>query len=346
MITPNSKLEVLPERQIISIDEACKVIKSILLKIGCSKKESDSISDHLVDTSLCGMESHGVMRVLQYAEQFQAGYMKPNRQPKVKKNKHGAVEVDGDGGIGITAMNLAYKKGISLARKTGISALSIRNVGHTGRHGAFADWAAEQGFLTIMLGGGNRKTWRQVAPHGGTKALLPTNPYCIGIPGGNKGPVILDFATSKIAGGWLYAAKSAGAMLPENCIIDSDGNPTRDPAAYFQGGAILPAGAHKGYALALVAELIGEAMLGPATTECNWFLISVDTQKWRCQSTMKSTAEDILTELRESPPREGFKKVEIPGEREREHRELSNNKIAIPPQTWDQIIDLDKKLNK
>ena len=92
--------------------------------------------------------------------------------------------------------------------------------------------------------------------------MLPTNPWCIGIPGGGRGPVILDFATSKIAGGWIYAAQSAGALLPEGCVIDAEGNPTRDPEEYFNGGAILPAGGHKGYALALVAELIGEGHVG------------------------------------------------------------------------------------
>lgn len=248
------------------------------------------------------------------------------------------------GGIGIPAMHLAYRHAIAAARSTGISALAIRNVGHTGRHGAFADAAAEEGFLTICMGGGNRKKWRQVAPYGGARGMLPTNPWCIGIPGGNRGPVVLDFATSKIAGGWVYAARSAGALLPEDCVIDAHGNPTRDPEDYFNGGAILPAGGHKGYALALLAELIGEAMLGPSTTEGNWLLIALDAHRMRESSALSGAAEEVLEELRSCPPAPGFERVEIPGEREREHREKSAGVISIPFETWHQIIALHDSL--
>ena len=340
MIKPNTKLDLKSGRVIISTHEAKKVLQQILLTVGCNKKEIVSVSEHLVDTSLCGMESHGLMRILEYVKQYNKGYMQPNRTATIQINKYGGVEVNGNGGIGIPTMTVAYKKGMSLAKKTGISALSIRNVGHTGRHGFFADIAASQGFLTIMMGGGNRKKWRQVAPFGGSKAILPTNPYCIGIPGGDLGPVILDFATSKISGGWVYAAKSAGALLPEDCIIDKKGKPSRDPDAYFNDGAILPMGEQKGYGLALIAELIGEALLGPATTECNWLLITMKANQWRSTSILKNTAEEILNEIRNSPPLKHIKKVEIPGEQEREHRLYSKEKIAVPIQTWKQIKTL------
>jgi LDH2 family malate/lactate/ureidoglycolate dehydrogenase len=241
-------------------------------------------------------------------------------------------------------MRLAYQHGMAMARASGVSALAIRNVGHTGRHGAFADEAAEHGFLTICIGGGNRHNWPQVAPHGGARGLLPTNPWCAGIPGGERGPVVLDFATSKIAGGWIYAARSAGALLPEDCVIDVDGNPTRDPEDYFNGGAILPAGAQKGYAMALVAELIGEAMLGPSTTESNWLLVTIDATRFREPNAMQAAAEEVLEEVRQCPPAPGFERVEVPGERERDYRTQSNGIVSIPEETWQQILTLHENL--
>ena len=335
-----SKLQLEGGRLDIKADEAIAVVASILRASGCADDVAMLVAEHLADASLCGVESHGLMRVMQYRQQFADGMMQADAEPRFGRSANGACQVDGGGCIGIAAMQLAIEQACALAEANGISALAVRNTGHTGRLGAYAEGAAERGFLTIMIGGGNRRTWRQVAPYGGRQAKLPTNPYCIGIPGGERGPVVLDFATSKIAGGWIYAAQSAGASLPEGAIIDAAGNPSVDPQDYFDGGAILPAGGAKGYALALMAELIAEAMLGPVTTECNWLLIALQTSMYREASALREVAEDILQDMRECAPAPGFERVEIPGEREREQRQRANGIIAVPAQTWQQILAL------
>jgi len=340
MAEEHSKLTLPTERVAVTAAEAIGIVSEIFHRVGCSDACAREVAGHLADASLCGVESHGLMRALQYVEQFRNGYMNPRAQARIIVTARGTTEVDGGGGIGIPALRLAYEHAIEKARETGIAALAVRNVGHTGRHGAFADDAAARGFLTICIGGGNRQTWRQVAPHGGARALLPTNPWCAGIPGGERGPVVMDFATSKIAGGWIYAAQSAGALLPEGCVIDAAGRPTRDPEDYFAGGAILPSGEHKGYALALVAEMIGEALLGPSTTETNWLLIAVDATRFRDAPAMQAAAEAVLAELRACPPAPGFDRVEVPGERERECRARANGIIHVPEATWRQILDL------
>jgi LDH2 family malate/lactate/ureidoglycolate dehydrogenase len=338
-----SKLQYDGERLDIAVDTAVETLTGILRNCDCSEEVAIMVAEHLADASLCGVESHGVMRVIQYHDQFSRGMMQAQGKPRFSQLPSTGYVVDGNEGIGIPAMKIAIEKGCELADTAGISAIAIRNTGHTGRLGAFAELAAEQGYLTITMGGGNRKTWRQVAPFGGRQAMLPTNPYCIGIPGGERGPVVLDFATSKIAGGWIYAAKSAGALLPEGAIIDAAGNPSVDPQDYFDGGAILPAGGAKGYALALMAELIAEAMLGPATTECNWLLITLKTSIYRDGSSLQTIAEEILGEMRQCPPSPGFERVEIPGERERELRLSSNGVIPVPAATWQQILALASK---
>ena len=342
----HSKLQLSEDRVLVGVDEIVDLVTEIFINIGCDAGVAEQVAEHLADSNLCGMESHGLMRTLQYVDQFNSGYMRPDVLPEITHNQRGATIVDGHGGIGIPAMKVAIDEGCRLAAENGISALAVRNVGHTGRLGAFTEAAADRGYLSICLGGGGRENWRQVAPYGGKRAMLPTNPYSIAIPGGNRGPVVLDFATSKIAGGWIYAARSAGAQLPDNVLMDSQGHITRDPEDYFRGGAILPSGEAKGYALALAAEIIAEAMLGPTQTECGWLLITLDTRLYRDAGSMQRVAEEILDELRNCPPAPGFDRVEIPGEREREHRDATiEGGIAMPARTLQQIRELAQTLS-
>ncbi len=340
-----SKLELEEERVVIPTDEIVTLVSGIFENIGCSAEVAREVAEHLADANLCGMESHGLMRTLQYAEQFEAGYMRADVSPEIKMTARGATIVDGNGGIGIPAMRLAIEEGCRVASEQGVSAVAIRNVGHTGRLGAFTEAAACQGFLSICFGGGGREKWRQVAPYGGKRGMLPTNPYSIAVPGGDRGPMMFDFATSKIAGGWIYAARSAGAKLPDNVLMDPEGNVTRDPEDYFRGGAIMPSGGHKGYALALAAEIVAEAMLGPTETEGSWLLLTVDSKRYREPGQLQQIAEEILDELRNCPPAPGFERVEIPGEREREYRERTRDSgIPLPRQTLRQIQELSERL--
>jgi hydroxycarboxylate dehydrogenase B len=340
-----SKFEFRGGRTVVPTEEAIALIAAILEKSGCATTTALVVARHLVDADLCGVESHGMMRILQYVEQFESGYLKADASPVLATTADGMAEIDGRGGIGMPAMMLAVDELCARAKSGGAAVLPVRNVGHTGRLGAYAETAAEAGCLLIIVGGGGRQNWRQVAPFGGRKALLPTNPYCMGIPGGGRGPVVIDFATSMIAGGWLHSARAAGALVPEGTIIDADGRPSREPSAYFDGGAILPKGGPMGYGMAVMAEMICDAMLGPASTECNWLLVGIDTTRYRRRDAMRHAAEEILSELRSCPPSPGFDRVLIPGERERDMRSQNTPRgIALPDRTLAQIHELCRRL--
>ena len=318
----------------------------IMSAIGCSDDIASMVADHLVDASCKGVDSHGMMRLMQYAEQAQSGYFLPSARPTAHQNQYGAWIIDGGGGMGIPAMAMGIDKGTSLVKEHGIAVVGVTHCAHTGRLGAFCEQGAAAACLTITFGGGARRNWRQVVPHGGTKAKLPTNPYGFGIPGGDHGPVILDFATSAAAGGWIYFAKSAGGQLPEGLIVDAQGKPSTDPDDYLNGGALLPAAGAKGYGLGLMAELVGEALLGTATTEMNWIILLVDTTRYRDDSTFKNAAELILSDIRGCPPADGFDQVEIPGERERALEKIYRKEgVPIPAATWNQSMMLAEKLN-
>ncbi len=336
---PPSKLVDAGPRVCVALDEAHGHLSVILVRAGCTAAVATEVASHLVDASASGVESHGIMRVLQYEDQFRTGYMRPDAVARIVQTPRGATEIDGGGGIGIPAMRLAVAHAVVQAKANAIAAVAVRNLGHTGRLGAYAETAAEAGCVVIIIGGGGRENWRQVAPYGGRRAVLPTNPYCLAAPGGDRGPVVADFATSMLAGGWLYAARSAGARLPEGALIDSEGQPSNDPADYFRGGAILPRGGPMGYGLAVMAEMICEAMFGPATTEVNWLILALDSTRHREEATRHAVAEQILAELRACPPVEGNAAVEVPGERERARRAAAQRDgLQIPERTWQQIL--------
>lgn len=307
---------------------------AVMAALGCQPAIAVEIAEHLVEADLCGVYSHGIFRLDWYAERATAGRFVPSAVPRLVTAEGGAEIVDGGNGLGMPALRLATDRLLVRAKADGMAAIGVANVDHTGRIGAFAERGAEAGCLTIMLGGGSRKDWRQVAPYGGARAVLPTNPYAFAIPAGERGPVVIDFATGMAAGGKIYAAKMAGRPLAEGLCIDAEGRPTTNPDDYFNGGAILSMAGPKGYGMALVAELLGEAILGQAMDGMNWICIAIDLTRFRAPMAYRRAAEECLAELRDCPPAPGFERVEVPGEREAALRlERLTTGIPIPPAT-------------
>lgn len=330
----------------VSAALARETARCLFVAAGAPADIAVEVADHLVEADQCGIESHGIVRVLQYTREMLDGTLNAKARPEILQQEGERLTIQAGGGIGIPAMRMAHERAAKKAADSGLAAVAVLGAGHTGRLGAFGEMAARQGCLTITLGGGNRKRWRMVAPYGGRDALLPTNPYCISIPGGDHGPVVIDIATSQAAGGWIYAARAAGVDLPEGIIVDRDGSPSCDPEDYFHGGAILPKGGPLGYGLALVAELVGEAMLGPVLKgEVNWLVLALDCQRYNGPKAMQATAEEILSEIRASAPASGHEAVLIPGERERDALAGSQNRsLRVPRRIWEAIQGLERDL--
>lgn len=329
----DGKLEPAGGRVSVPVSEVRTIGLAVLNQAGCKPEIAQEVIDHLIDADLCGVESHGIFRAKQYADEYRRGYLNPHADPQVDAPRTSTLRIDGQGGIGIVAMGRAVDAGVEAAQAHGVAAIAVENIGHTGRLGDFGERAARAGCLFIACGGGARQNWRMVAPYGGSNGKLPTNPWCLGIPGGAQGPVVLDCATGQIAGGWIYAARQSDALLPEGAIIDAQGRPTRNPADFFNGGAILPKGGVLGYGLATMGELICDAMLGPAKVECNTFILMVDTTRYRGALALQEAAEEILADLRSCPPAPGFDAVQVPGERE-QRRKAGRDHIEVPISIW------------
>ena len=330
---------------VVGVEELTALTADVMTRVGCDLDIAAEIAEHLVGADLCGVPSHGTMRLTQYAEQAQTGYLNPEGRPSGERNPAGRIVVDGNGGFGHPAVALGMRLGIEECRDTGMSVVAVRNCGHTGRLGTYSETAAAAGMFSIVCGGGRRDLWPQVAPHGGIDPKLPTNPYCFGFPAGDGGPVIADFATGMVSGGKVMNARVRGMQLDGDYLLTANGMPSADPGAYFDGGAIRPFAGARGYGMGLVAEIIAMALIGGDTPEGNWLILLVDTSSYRARDALTATIAEILDDVRSSRPAPGFDRVEIPGQRERALAEQRRHEgIPVPESVWTGLVDLRERL--
>jgi len=292
------------------------LVTRLLAAAGTLPENAAQVAEHVVDCELCGLPSHGLLRVPAYLDYIASGYIEPGGA--VSHRWEGPVlRVSGGNGFGIPAMNRAVEE---LLAHDGVGIAAVTAVTHTGRIGRFAERLAEGGRLAWILGGGYfGKADGRVAPFGGRQGIYSTNPHAFAFPGGRYGPMVADFASSAVAAGKVAMARDKGQPLPPGSIVDRHGRPSTDARDYFDGGALLPAAGPKGYGLALMAELIGYALLG-APREFNWLIVALPVALFRGVDEVARDAETVLAAMKAVPPAEGFDEVNFPGERQRRRR--------------------------
>ena len=331
--------------QVVGVAELTAFATTVMARVGCDPDISAEIAEHLVAADLRGVESHGVMRLTQYAKMAGTGYLDAGARPSAARNAAGRIVVDGNGGFGHPAVALGMNLGIEECRDTGMSVVVVQNCGHTGRMGTYSETAAAAGMFSIICGGGRRQRWRQVAPHGGIDPKLPTNPYSFGFPAGDGGPVIVDFATGMVSGGKVMNAQVRGVHLDGEYLLTADGTPSADPSAYLDGGAIRPFAGARGYGMGLMAEIVATALMGVATVEANWLIMLVDTACYQTPDVVVAAVTEILEDVCSTRPAPGFERVEIPGQREHALAEQRRRDgIPIPMPVWKSLIELDERL--
>lgn len=315
-------------------DAIQRLIADTLAAAGFHADIAAAVAEHLVVAELRGVGSHGVNRLAWYLARQKIGEIDAAARPQVARDEGGLLLVDGHGGIGIPAMNLAVAALVPRAKAQGIAAAAVIRVGHTGRIGAYTEAATEAGLFALCLGGGGHAKWASVVPHGGAERVMSTNPYAFALPGDAAGPLAVDFATSASANGKIALAAREGRRLPPGTIIDRAGQPSTDPADFAAGGALLTMGAHKGSGMGLVAELMG-LLLG-SIVEFNWLLVALDLARFRDAAEARAIAEDYLGRVRGTRAAPGHERVKLPGqweldlaaERRRDGLPLSDEVIA------------------
>jgi uncharacterized oxidoreductase len=202
------------------------------------------------------------------------GSVIPDQKVEIVVDTPSLAVIDGKFGYGQTVTPQAVRIGIDKCKKAGLAAIALRNAGHIGRVGDWAEMAAAEGLVSVHFV--NAAGSLLVAPFGGVQKRLSTAPYCVGIPRKGQDPIVLDFATSIVAEGKVLVASRGGKKLPKGALIDGDGTLSEDPAVLYGpytsdgprdhtkgSGAIRAFGEHKGSGLAFICELLGGALTGP-----------------------------------------------------------------------------------
>ena len=233
------------------------IIKDIFIKYKLSKDHAAICAEALINAELVGAPSHGLSRLKMYCDRITKKVINPKAKVKVKKISQSIAHVDGNNSIGFVAADIAIKTAISNAKKTGIGLVAVKNSGHYGLSGYYAEQAVKKGLMVMIF----TNAPPAVAPHGALKSLFGTNPICFGTPTGSKIPFILDTSISMINRGKIRVAAREGTKIPEGVALDKFGKPTTDPKKALEG-VQLPIAGFRGSGLAWMVDILSGVLTG------------------------------------------------------------------------------------
>ena len=234
-----------------------KEVIEIFKKNGLSQKHAIISANALINAELVGAYGHGVSRLKMYCDRILKKVINPKPKIKIKKISQSISHVYADNSIGFVAADIAIKKAISNAKKTGIGLVAVKNSGHYGLSGYYAEQAVKKNLVTMIY----TNAPPAVAPHGAVKSLFGTNPICFGTPSGSKAPFILDTSISMINRGKIRFASKNNKRLPIGVALDKFGKPTTDANKALRG-VQLPIAGFRGSGLAWMVDILSGVLTG------------------------------------------------------------------------------------
>ena len=337
-------------------DELRKLVTKILRSAGADEPNAAAVAQHLVLANLSGVDTHGVCHVARYVKGIRDGLIVPTASPEVLRETASTALVSGHWTFGHTAARFAMEVAIEKAKAESMAIISLVQAHHIGRLGHYVEMAAADELISMVWAGGFGAEIPVAVPYGGRKPLLHTNPIAMGFPAGAEPPMMIDFATTTLAGVKVLNAHNRKQQLPPGCIVDQQGNPTTNPADFYDGGGHLPFGGHKGYAVMMAAEFLGRIFTGsdafadprrggPTMRRQGVTLIVFRADLFLALDDYASRADELERKTREIPPAPGFTEVLVPGDPERRTRATrERDGIPIEEDVWHSIVECASSL--
>ena len=242
----------------ISFDDLIALLKAIFLNHGCSPHVAQLLALNMAGAERDGAHSHGIFRIKGNLGSLDSRWLDGRAVPVIEDVGPAFMRADGRNGFSLPVLDLAAAPLMEKARANGIAILAVRKAHHFSAVWPDIEPFAREGFLALAM----VNSMASVVPHGGHRKLYGTNPLGFAVPRAGTDPLVFDQASSAMANGDVQIARREGRQLPPGTGIDKDGNPTTDPNAVLEGGALLPFGGHKGSSIAMMMEIMGAALAG------------------------------------------------------------------------------------
>jgi L-lactate dehydrogenase len=341
----------------VAIDDARRFAANVFTQLAVPSDIADDIAAHLVESDRVGYASHGMSILPNYRRVLSEGQVLPDARPELVVDHGALIGYDGHNGFGQHIGKVVIEDAIARTEQHGQCIVTLRNSHHLGRMGHYGEMVADRGFVLLAFTNVTNRS-PTVAPFGGAKARLTTNPLCFAgpLPGGRP-PFVVDIATSAIAVNKARVLAENGLPAPPGSIVDANGQPTTDANALFADppGALLPFGGHKGYALGLVAEMLAGVLSGGGTIQPsnprhgvatnNLFALVLDPQLDFNQTWRSHEVESFLEYLLTCPPQDPTHPVQYPGEYEAGNRAHHQTTIELPESVRKPFADLAMELH-
>lgn len=337
----------------VRADELQRLGRALFQAIGVPGEDAAWMARALVRANLQGHDSHGMIRIPQYVEEWRQGKLDPKAKPRILSEGPATALLDGEAGFGQIVAREAMKLAIRKAKEVGIAAVGVKRSGHIGRLADYAEMASAQDMVALLfVNASGAGQW--MAPWGGREARLSTNPLAFACPAGTTLPISLDIATATAPEGKVRVKRIRREPVPLGWILDAAGHPTTDPEALYRTprGSLLPMAGHKGYALALMVEILA-GILGRAGhvgeqpgPDYNGLLILVlDIARFLPPLEFRREVDELARYLKSSALAPGFSCILTPGETEAlTEAERTSAGVFIEDDTWTQIVQVAKAL--
>ncbi|HLW59668.1 MAG TPA: Ldh family oxidoreductase [bacterium] len=309
----------------LAASQLAMFVEAVFRKVGVPDPDALLVADTLVEADLRGVHSHGVMRLPIYIKRIQAGLVRPQATVTTTADGPAFAQLDAHGSLGQVVGARGIDLAIRKAREAGVGVVGVAHSTHFGAAAYYAMRAAAERMVGIAI----TNTLPLMPPVGGAAPIVGNNPIAYAIPAGRHRPVVLDIATSVVARGKVQRAQGRGDRVPLDWGVNRQGQPTDRPEEIMEGGMLLPFGAHKGFGLAMIFDLLCGPLAGGGWSagvaglalpehnrpqEVGHLFAAVDVARFRPLPEFLAEVDRYIDMVHATPRAPGVERLYVPGE--------------------------------